>query len=105
MPATRKKKTRTLSYNARVGCLHVRQGSEEWGYWLDALAHDFGPAARCFRLTKIIPPQDGAPDHYDVQLTPDGNNCECMAHLYRGHKKPCRHVAALLCLLARNLIV
>ncbi len=101
MPATRQKKPRTLSYNARVGCLHVRQGSEEWGYWLDALAHEFGPAARCFRLTKIIAPEDGAPDHYDVCFEGQGARCECMGWHRHGR---CKHVSALLVLIGRGSI-
>jgi hypothetical protein len=99
MSATRQKKPRTLSYNARVGALHIKQGSEEFGYWLDVLAHDYGPDARCFRLSKIIAPDDGGPDHYDVCFEGEGARCECKGFLRHSH---CKHVDALRALLERG---
>jgi hypothetical protein len=57
-----KTKKRTLSYNALVGSLHVTQEGKEYGYWLDALSHDFGPSVRAYRVTKIAP-KEGEPDH------------------------------------------
>lgn len=89
---------RTLSYNARVGALHVRDEKGEKGYWLDELAHDFGPGVRCFRLTKMLP-DGGGPREYDVILTPKGDDCECLG--WQRWRK-CRHVAALRCLRGRG---
>jgi hypothetical protein len=101
MSAIRKKKPRTLSYNPLVGALHIKQGSDEVGYWLDVLAHDFGPAARCFRLSKIVAPEDGAPDHYDVCFEGEDARCECRGFLRHAR---CKHVDSLRCLLERGSI-
>src|SRR5262249_8858964 len=65
---TQKKKQRTLSFNRAVGALHVCQDGEEVGYFVDELAHDFGPGVRCFRVSKIIPPADDSPREYDVLI-------------------------------------
>src|SRR5215510_3340267 len=100
MTATRKQKPRTLTYNARVDCLHIKQGNVEQGYWLDHLAHDFGPAVRCFRLSKIILPAD-LPGNYDVVVEGNGGRCECKGFLRHHH---CKHVDALRVLLERGAL-
>ena len=98
MSATQKRQ-RTLHYNPRVGALHIKQGNVETGYWLDQLPHDFGPAVRCFRLSKMVPPGDDSPDHYDVVVEGNGGRCECRGHLRHGY---CKHLSALLCLIQRG---
>lgn len=50
---------------------------------------DFG---RGFRLEKFG--AEGG-DTYHVNLSAEGNRCECLGHLRHGHRTVCRHVAAL----------
>lgn len=95
-----KKKQRTLSYNALVGALHVTQEGKEYGYWLDSLAHDFGPSVRAFRVTKILG-KPGEPDHYDVTLSDAGDTCECKGFIRWGR---CKHTGALRCLVRRGTL-
>lgn len=100
MPATATKKTRTLSYNAVVGCLHIRQDGKEKGYWLDRLEHDMGQGFTCVRLTKIARTKAGDGEQpYDVVVGPDGESCECLGWLKWNH---CKHTAAVRCLVARG---
>lgn len=97
-----KKKQRTLSYNRLVGALHVRRGgAPEVGYWVDQWAHDLGAAVRAFRLTKIVRPADGEPDHYDVTISAEGDACECRGFLRWQH---CKHADAMRFLIGRGVL-
>jgi SWIM zinc finger len=97
------KPVRTLSYNALVGVLTIAQGKDESNYYLDTIRHDLGGNVRCVKLTKLpATRKEGQPDDYDVSvdLTSRVGSCECMGFLR--HRKPCRHIAAVLTLIDRN---
>lgn len=86
------KKTRTLSYNPRVGTLHIKEGDKETGYYLDR------PAAGVVLFTKIIGYEERT-----VTLSPAGNCCTCPGHRRWAAKGTvCRHIAAVLVLRERG---
>lgn len=100
---TRKPKPRTLSYSRLTGILHITQGTQCKGYFVDRLDSDLGPA---YRLTKIIPPADGQPREYDVLVLADGGgDCGCLGNLRHGSRGTvCRHIAAVNCLRERGAL-
>jgi hypothetical protein len=100
MITTRKKSARS----ARLypgGSLLLTVGKKQFGYHLDALEHQLGRDARCYRLRKFAADvKPGETDHYDVVLTPgwnEGCQCECKGYLRHRH---CKHIESLLALHA-----
>ena len=100
-PRPRKPVGRTLFYNVKAGALFLTINGKEFAYWLDRLAHDFGAAVRCVRLTKFVANRKaGEPDAYDVTVSADGTRtCECLGFLRHSH---CKHADALAVLLTRG---
>lgn len=93
---------RSAHLNKLVGALFLTVGEKEFGYWLDPLSHDLGPAIRAFRLTKFVSERKaGEPDHYDVTVdaTHQGGTCECKGFLRWNH---CKHTSSLLALIQSN---
>ena len=75
------------------GAIAIRVGMEATVYELAAVPVDFGEG---FELTK----PDG--EGYDVHLDASGHSCTCWSHVRWGHRRPCKHVAALLALRQRG---
>lgn len=95
-----KAKQRTLLFNDRLGILWISDARKSTAYYTDAIHGAEGGTA--YSLYKIVPPADADEQReYAVLLAADGNHsCECKGHIHYGHKKHCRHVAALLTLRA-----
>jgi hypothetical protein len=75
--------------------LTLAQGTAVTMYWLEPLASEFGAA---YRLIKW----DDESVTYDVNLCLGDlahSSCECLSHLRWGHRRPCKHVAALSALI------
>jgi hypothetical protein len=107
MTTTATKKGRHLNVSQPVNgvyALCITQGKEKRGYYVRQIDADFGLA---FSFTKFETDQEeGTPSEYAVNVDERGNDhtCECLGHIRYGHKKPCRHVAAVLTLLRTNRI-
>ena len=72
------------------GAFSITVGKEATVYDLAAVAVDYGEG---FRLTK----PDG--ENYHVHLDDaSGHSCDCWSHIRWGHRRPCKHVAAVLAL-------
>jgi hypothetical protein len=72
------------------------------GYYLTPVPCDGGVA---YHFEKFSTDEGGDAEarDYDVYLSAHGNHsCECKGHLRWGHKTRCRHVAALLALIAQG---
>lgn len=100
----RPKKQRRLFFNRAVGALIITVGegerAQEYGYWVDRLAHP-DASARAVRMTKFTATRrEGEPDSYDVVAIPSGaGSCECKGFLRWQH---CKHLDALVTLLVSS---
>jgi hypothetical protein len=74
--------------------LSLAQGRTVTMYWLEPLACDFGLA---YRLTKWA--DESVTYHVNLNThDPRHSSCERLSHLRWGHRRPCKHVAAVLAL-------
>lgn len=96
------KPARRLTYRPEVGVLWIEQGADSKAYYVDRVHGAQGGAA--YSLYKVVPPEKAdEPREYAVLLADDGrDSCECKGFLHGGHKRSCRHLAALRCLAARR---
>jgi hypothetical protein len=76
-------------YQGNPGLLVLTVGKEVAEYFVER--HE---ARDCYRCRKPLP--DGT--CYGLDLS--AGTCDCPHGTYRGHKSPCRHLAALLALKA-----
>ena len=97
---TRVKPVRTVRLARPVeggrGAVCITVGKEATLYQLALVPVDYGTG---YRLTK----PDG--EVYHVHLDDaSGHTCDCWSHVRWGHRRPCKHVAALLALRQRGLL-
>jgi hypothetical protein len=79
--------------------------AERRGYYVRQIPADFGGLA--FHVEKFSTDQvEGEPREYDVLLDEQTGHhtCECLGQTRWGHRHPCRHITALLALLASGRI-
>jgi hypothetical protein len=97
---------RTLTFDAKVGVLWIKDARSEKGYFVDRIHGTQG--GQGFSLCKIIPPaSDDEPREYSVLLSDGGpahDVCDCRGAIMLAGRKPCRHVAAMRCLKTRGKI-
>jgi hypothetical protein len=98
-PAPRQRKTPERRCKLTGGTdgartLTLRVGVEATAYRLEAVAVDDGAG---YRLTKP------GGETYDAHLDDaGGHSCTCWSHIRWGHRRPCKHIAALLALRQRG---
>ena len=74
-----------------VGVVTIRAGKVVADYQLTTIAADYG---RGFQLDKLG--GDADPETYHVNLSSDGNVCDCKGHCRWGHCKHADGLAALV---------
>src|ERR1700722_20158074 len=103
-PRPRVKPLRTVRLLAH-NLFRVVEGKAVADYAVQTVPTDWGKG---FRVAKIVHADEigvETEDPYHVHLDEaTGHSCECMGHLRHGHKTRCRHVGAILTLLAKGLL-
>jgi hypothetical protein len=104
----RKQAPRHLNIGAPTNdtyALCITQGNERKGYYVRQIPSDIGGLA--FHVEKFSTDRvEGEPSEYDVLIDEETGHhvCDCLGQARWGHRHPCRHVAALLTLIATGKI-
>jgi hypothetical protein len=83
----------------------ITQGDERKGYYVRQIPSDIGGLA--FHVEKFSTDRvEGEPSEYDVLIDEEAghHDCDCLGQARWGHRHPCRHIAALLTLIATGKI-
>jgi hypothetical protein len=96
----RPKQPRSLRLLA-PGLVRVALGKKSDLYTIHRVPSDYGIA---YRVHKVGAVGTAGQDAYHVNLSADGDTCECQGHLRHGHKTVCRHLAMVKVLVATGRI-
>jgi hypothetical protein len=96
----RPKQPRSLRLLA-PGLVRIVEGPKSDLYTFRKIPSDYGTA---YRVQKVGAVGSAGQDAYHVNLSADGDSCECKGHLRHGHRTVCRHISMLKALSSRNLI-
>jgi hypothetical protein len=107
--ATRQTKRQDKTWQANIGQavggvaalrLTATAGSrvEHFGYYVQAIPADFGLAYYLEKFSGQVEDGEPASYHVNLDLGHGEHQCECKGQLRWGHRRPCKHIRALLAL-------